>query len=209
MLSDGNESWNKLKRSVEANDHNTSKKHLDPFDAFMHEIQYLSLLPHTDAFSIKTNQNQMFDLVSMVNDLFERFQAIFQHHQLSFRKELIVNSLNISANPKHVYEALTGVITNAIQFCEENGEIVIKINQDSGSKAFLSISNTGKIPDHTKKQFLSDQDHFEKQEKIRFGGIGISLNLIQKIFNYYGGRIWVENHPEDGATFHLYLPIDE
>lgn len=209
ILSTGQESWKKLQLSLESNDREPSKKHLESFDVFMHEIQNLASLLHSDPVSMKANQNQRFDLVSMVNDIYERIQPIVQYHQLSIRKEIVINSLNIAADPNHIYESLNGILTNAIQFCDGNGEIFIKINQNTASKSFLSISNTGKIPDHIKKQFLSAQNHYEKHEKIRFGGIGISLNLIQKIISHYGGRIWVEDHPEYGATFHLALPITE
>lgn len=209
MLSNGQESWEKLLLTDESNEQELLKKQLESFEKCMHEIQNLSSLLQADLFSMKANQSQMFDLVSMVNNLCERFQPVVQSHQLSIRKEILISSLNVPANPNHVYESLNGIMTNAIQFCEQNGEIFIKLNQDSGSKALLSISNTGKIPDHTKKQFLSHQNHFEKKEKIRFGGVGISLNLIQKIISHYGGRIWVEDHPDYGATFHLSLPITE
>lgn len=209
MLSDGQEEWEKLQQSIETNEQETTKKHHETFDAFMHEVQNLSSLLHADPFSMKTNQNQKFDLVLMVNDLYERFQPIIQYHQLIIRKEILINSLNISADPNHMYESLNGILTNAIQFCGGNGEIFIKIGKDTGSKALISISNTGKIPEQTKKQFISEQNHFEKQEKIRFGGIGISLNLVQKIITHYGGRIWMENHPKYGATFYLSIPIVE
>ncbi len=209
LLSISQESWDQLQRSVETNEQEVSKKNLESFDKYLHEIQNLSSLLHTASYSVKANQNQMFDLVSMVNDLCEQFKPIVKSHQLSIRKEIIINSLNISANPNHVYESIKGIMTNAIQFCEKNGEIFIKINQDIGSKAILSISNTGKISEQTKKQFLSAQNHYEKQDKNRFGGIGISLNLIQKIISHYSGRIWVEDNPEYGATFHLSLPLTD
>lgn len=209
MLSDCQKSWQELQQSVQANEGETSTKSFIAVDKCMHEIHDLSSLLHADSFSMKANQNQMFDLVLMVNDLCERFQPIVEYHQLSIRKEIIINSFNIAADPNHMYESLNGILTNAIQFCEKNGEIIIKLNQDIGSKALLSISNAGKIPDHTKQQFLSGQNHFEKKEKARFGGVGISLNLIQKIIFLYSGRIWVEDHPEYGATFHLSLPITE
>jgi DNA-binding response OmpR family regulator len=209
LLSIGQESWDQLQRSFDTNEQEVLKKNLESFEKCLHEIQNLSSLLHTASYSGNANQNQMFDLVSIVNDLCEQFQPIVQSHQLSIRKETLINSLNISANPNHVYESIKGILTNAIQFCEEDGEIFITINQDISSNAILSISNTGKIPEQTKKQFLSAQNHYEKQDKIRFGGIGISLNLVQKIISHYSGRIWVEDNPEYGATFHLSLPITE
>lgn len=209
ILLDHQNSWNELEKSIESNDMNEANKKFESFEPFMSEIRNLSSLLQADPLSIRKNQDQMFDLSLMMNDLIEYFEPILQYYQLSLKKEVSLESLNVAADPIHVYESLKGIMANAIQFCDSEGEISIKINQDSDSKVFVSISNTGKIPENTKKQILNAQNYSEKQKKIRFGGVGISLDLIQKIMFHYGGRIWVENHPDHDTTFHLSLPIAE
>lgn len=209
ILLDHQNSWNELEKSIESNDMNEANKKFESFEPFMSEIRNLSSLLQADPLSIRKNQDQMFDLGLMMNDLIEYFEPILQYYQLSLKKEVSLESLNVAADPIHVYESLKGIMANAIQFCDSEGEISIKINQDSDSKVFVSISNTGKIPENTKKQILNAQNYSEKQKKIRFGGVGISLDLIQKIMFHYGGRIWVENHPDHDTTFHLSLPIAE
>lgn len=209
ILLDHQNSWNELEKSIESNDMNEANKKFESFEPFMSEIRNLSSLLQADPLSIRKNQDQMFDLGLMMNDLIEYFEPILQYYQLSLKKEVSLESLNVAADPIHVYESLKGIMANAIQFCDSEGEISIKINQDSDSKVFVSISNNGKIPENTKKQILNAQNYSEKQKKIRFGGVGISLDLIQKIMFHYGGRIWVENHPDHDTTFHLSLPIAE
>jgi len=209
ILLDGQNSWGELHKSFDSNELNNAKKNFESFEPFMHAMHNLSSMIQSDPLSIRTNQDQMFDLGLMMNDLIEHFESILQYYQLTLKKEIPLESLNIAADPIHIYESLKGILVNAIQFCGSHGEIFIKIHQDSNSKVFVLISNTGKIPEQSKNKMLTAQNHTEKHQKSRFGGVGISLDLIQKIMFHYGGRIWVENHPEHGTTFHLSLPIAE
>ncbi len=209
ILLDHQNSWTGLEQAFQSNDLEGAKKNFESFEPFMQELRNLSSLLQADPLSIRKNQEQMFDLVLMVNDLIEYFEPILQYYQLSFEKEFSLESLNVAADPIHVYESLKGIISNAIQFCDTKGVIAIKIHQDSDSKVFVSISNTGMIPAQTKGQLLNAQNYSKKQNKVRFGGIGIGLDLIQKIMFHYGGRIWVENHPDHDTTFHLSLTIAE
>ena len=40
----------------------------------------------------------------------------------------------------------------------------------------------------------------------RFQGAGIGLALVRRIVEYHGGRIWADAQPDQGATFHVFLP---
>ena len=120
-----------------------------------------------------------------------------------------MDSLTLAANPNHIYEAIRGLISNAIQFCDVNGEINIKIQENTDQIVQLSISNSGEIPEAIKTQIYSSQSQITKLPKKRFGGVGISLNLIRRIIHYYSGRIWIEVLPEPGTIFHINLPVAE
>jgi signal transduction histidine kinase len=73
----------------------------------------------------------------------------------------------------------------------------------------LSVSNTGQILNNNINSSLMPDFQLEKQPKIRFGGVGISLFLISKIISQYKGKIWMHNQPEQGTTVTITLPISD
>ncbi len=93
---------------------------------------------------------------------------------------------------------LDNLISNAIKYTKENGEIIISITQKEDKWAFLICNPTSKEID-IKKIF---QKYHRQQEEIF--GLGIGLELVQSICkkryqHYRWDREWVVLH-ENGVT---------
>lgn len=41
----------------------------------------------------------------------------------------------------------------------------------------------------------------------KHGGLGIGLSISRTIIARHGGRLWVENNPDRGATFMFTVPV--
>ena len=45
--------------------------------------------------------------------------------------------------------------------------------------------------------------------RSQYPGNGIGLAICARVIAYYGGRIWAESRPGEGAAFHFTLPSAE
>jgi signal transduction histidine kinase len=47
---------------------------------------------------------------------------------------------------------------------------------------------------------------FESFFTTRAEGMGLGLSIARSIVETHGGRIWADNNPDGGATFHFTVP---
>lgn len=185
------------------------KEQIQTLNNVVFEIQNLPTFLTPEPGLFENHLNKSLNLVELLRYVVQQFAPIVDHYQLKFHTDFLVDSIKIYADPDHMYEALKGILVNAIQFCEPQGTISVQTTKGMDASAIISISNTGKIPEKHNKQIFSNQNPAEKQSKLRFGGIGISLPLIYTIVTQYQGKIWIQNQPNYGTTFVINLPNSE
>ncbi len=115
----------------------------------------------------------------------------------------------ILADPKRMEEVFTNLITNAINYSPDGGEVVVSA-QALGEYLEIRISDTGIgiPPEELPKIF--DKFYRVKHPKTRqVMGTGLGLSIVKGIINAHRGTIDVESEPEKGTTFRILLPIFE
>jgi signal transduction histidine kinase len=111
--------------------------------------------------------------------------------------------LLVEGDKSRLFETLSNLIGNAIKFTD-NGTITITSDRDdSGSKAIITIKDTGKGIDPDIMPML-----FTKFASKSDKGTGLGLYLAKSIIEAHGGTIWAENNNDGkGATFAFSIPI--
>lgn len=164
-------------------------------------------------------------------------ESKFEQTNLNEILEEVKNDLKESIDEKHAVitsqplptlevvrfqfaQLLTNVLSNAIKFSKPHTapEISITYNTVQGHK----INNTHAVADTTYHHiairdngigFEPEHKHkiFEVFQRLHgrteYGGTGIGLAICKKIMDNHKGMIVAESEPEQGATFHLYLPM--
>jgi signal transduction histidine kinase/FixJ family two-component response regulator len=103
---------------------------------------------------------------------------------------------------------VTGLVSNAIKFSTQGGQVAVRIEKVSPGQAHLSISNNGMGVDPKETERIFEKDYQpDPRAAQRFGGIGVRLSLIQDIVKRQGGKIWLESRDGKGATFHIQIPV--
>ncbi len=125
------------------------------------------------------------------------------------------------ADPERIYQALFNVLTNAIKYTPDHGNIIVDGRTLPG---FIEITITdtgiGIAPEYHATIFEKFSQlghtnlHSSGKTKFKGGGPGLGLPITRGIVEAHGGSIWVDSPGFDeatcpGATFHLLLPIHE
>jgi C4-dicarboxylate-specific signal transduction histidine kinase len=82
-----------------------------------------------------------------------------------------------------------------------NRRLIMQLKQTSQHRLELLVTDCGiGLPIDNRERVF--EPFFTTKEK----GLGLGLAISRSIATTHGGRLWGENNPKGGATFHLELP---
>jgi signal transduction histidine kinase len=113
-------------------------------------------------------------------------------------------SLRASGEFRRVLQIVMNLLTNAIRYSPEGGQVWIRTDRE-GDLAALIICDQGK------GIALEDQDRifdkFHRVDQSEPGGTGLGLYIARRLARAMGGDIAVDSAPGQGARFTLTLPV--
>ena len=110
----------------------------------------------------------------------------------------------VQAHEAHIMSLFQNLIGNSIKYRgKEPPRIEITASQVDGMYRFAVADNgIGIKPEYHDSVFTA----FKRLHGRDIPGTGIGLAICQRIVERYGGRIWVESQPGQGATFLFTFP---
>ena len=147
------------------------------------------------------------DLAALAKDIGNRFLPLTQQNRLQLIVEVPSAPVMVSGEQTQIREVIQGLLSNALKYCQAQGVIRLLVSTQSNTHALLLVTNTGSIPQSQREHIFRKQTPTAKESARRFGGVGISLELIREIINLNNGKIWVDQTTEFGTSFHVLLPI--
>jgi two-component system, cell cycle sensor histidine kinase and response regulator CckA len=122
----------------------------------------------------------------------------------------------VMADPNQMMQALLNLCLNARDAMPDGGKLTLKTSVVAGEnlKSYdevnaeryvcIEVADTGiGMDENVRKRIF--EPFFTTKESGH--GTGLALAVVYGIAHRYGGFIQVESHPNDGATFRLYLPV--
>ncbi|WP_315115988.1 HAMP domain-containing sensor histidine kinase [uncultured Clostridium sp.] len=141
---------------------------------------------------IKLNLTEI-ALTELIEQLTEEFVPIFEENKINVTKNLLNESIKVTADGDKLARVFENLIVNAIRYSYKPGDIKITLEKIE-DYALFSISNRG---DNIKEEDLNKIfERFYRLEKSRAeitGGSGLGLAISKSIINLHGGEIWAES----------------
>lgn len=210
-------------RIVEMEEANLSEKGKDYFLRMQNAaLRMQTLIEDLLAYSRTNTSEKRFeatDLNVILNDIKSEIKEVIDE------KKVLIESHHLPTLyviPFQIRQLFINILINSIKFSKAGipPRIQIKVNQVSGKTiadthanpekqyAHFSIADNGIgfDPEHRLKIFEVFQRLHGRAE---YSGTGIGLAICKKIVENHKGVIHAESQLDQGATFHIYLPIEK
>ncbi|MBN1210035.1 MAG: PAS domain S-box protein [Myxococcaceae bacterium] len=145
---------------------------------------------------------ERFDLSAQVRETCDRMAVLAQAHPLRLE---VPERLEGLWDRGRLDQVLTNLVSNAIRYSPEGGEVVVRLEEEAGG-VHLAVKDRGVGIPPEKQGVIFER--FGRAHGSKYGGLGLGLTITQGIVEQHGGRIWVESSgvPGAGSAFHVWLP---
>lgn len=115
--------------------------------------------------------------------------------------------ISISVDPAQLERIIENLVTNAVRHTPEDASIKVRIDPTSNG-VLLTVEDSGPgVPDEVKEEIF---ETFRQGDGKHAKGTGIGLSLVRRFAELHGGKAWVDDAEEGGASFKVFLPsVDE
>ncbi|MEI6091393.1 MAG: PAS domain-containing sensor histidine kinase [bacterium] len=148
---------------------------------------------------------EYFEMVSLINEAFLLLKDTADHKSITIYKA-IPRNVPVFADKDMISTVIRNLISNAIKFTTNGGNIIIKIEQKP-NELLVSVRDTGVgIPIELQDELFMIDHNQSTQGTNNEKGTGLGLILCKDFVEKHGGKLWVESEEGKGSTFYFTLP---
>jgi signal transduction histidine kinase/CHASE2 domain-containing sensor protein len=146
------------------------------------------------------------ELRGIVDKVLDAQRAAQSNPRVSFRLDCSEAAISIIADADRIEQILVNLVSNAVKYSPEGGEVVVQIEDDNnGATIKVRDPGLGMTPEQVENLF---QKYYRTPEARARGikGTGLGLYLVKNLVDAHRGRIEVESAIGQGTTFSVWIP---
>ena len=171
-------------------------------------------------YSHQTREAQQFvqtDLNKIIEQIEADLELVILQKNATIQKDILPE---IAAVPSQMNQLFYNLFSNALKFSKPDVPVKIEIRVEFPSNEEISKKGLSAQRSYLKINFTDNgigfaQEYAEQifslfkrlHGRTEYEGTGIGLGLCKKIVQNHSGAIWAESASQEGAVFHILLPL--
>ncbi len=157
-----------------------------------------------------TRMDELENMKKKPSDLIDLAQASVKdasvaHQEISFRVSTELKTCILEIDGDQIKQVLTNLLANASRFAPNSSEVTVEI-KDLDDKIRVSVVDRGEgVPESLREKIFDRFYRIDNSRNRETGGSGLGLAIAKSIIDAHGGKIWVDQTPDGGATFSFEL----
>lgn len=153
------------------------------------------------------NEPELTDISEFIKVLLKQLEVEAKKKQIRISlSDKTESLLKINIDQEKFREVLENLISNAIKYTDQSGQVEITISY-SGNKLQIDIKDNGMgIAKEDQPKIFTRFFRTAEAVKKDTSGAGLGLYIVKSYIEGWGGKIWFESEKGKGTTFHFSLP---
>lgn len=159
------------------------------------------------------------DINLCAQDVLKKLKFQINSKKLRLKEKYTEQKFVISTDPNLLKMAIQNLLTNAINYSHDKGEISLEVSKKNKGEmlgghtinknsAVLIVSDKGcGIPKEQQNKIFTKLFRADNAGKIYNDGNGLGLYISKFIIGKFSGDIWFESEENKGTTFYVTIPL--
>ena len=146
------------------------------------------------------------NFASLVDEAWRVLEPVGSIRGISLHRDLPVNAA-VTADRGRLKQVLLNLLSNAINFNRDGGDISIQAHKVAGGRLRIEITDSGQGISAERIPMIFEAFNRRGTAQGQVGGTGIGLIITRKLIDLMNGEIGVESQLGVGTTFWIDLPL--
>jgi len=154
--------------------------------------------------TVSIDKHKTLDMDKLLNEVFNEAVSLDQDKHVLL---LDINDIQITGVYEEIRIAISNLLTNAIRYTSEGGEIKLYTTTDDNG-CYIHVKDNGigigyeHIARLTERFYRVDEGR--SREK---GGTGLGLAIVKQILDHHGATLHIKSSPGHGSEFTCFFPV--
>jgi signal transduction histidine kinase len=146
------------------------------------------------------------DVSELIEDVTAYARVRYTRHPFNLNLQ---PHLFIDADGDKITQALRNLVSNAVKYSPEGGEISITARADQDMVSIAITDNGIGIPIDQQDLIFEPNIRINSDETAGISGSGLGLSVVRSVIELHGGEISVRSTHGVGSTFTIRLPLSD